>query len=864
MTIFAAANKEKPKIVNFKSWLEVKPYWEQYLWQLHLEKEILNDTDIEKCYQYLLEDNGIVGQKPGRVPIVFPVLDFDAPDTPRTKGTLDKIENLRHINAIDDECVLELGKNLTIIYGDNGAGKSGIGRLLSNACSSRKPRKLLPNARKVTTASSYPSADFHITDTNGPRTIKYQLGQTHSVLKEFAVFDHECALVHLNSENKVEFVPSKIQIFDDVFRSISIIEAKLQKEIEAKEFENPTEDLFSGVSPITSFLSDLSHETTDKEIDDVLKFKTEDKVTLESKKKEVAKKLKQDVAAQKKSLQEECHDLDIFKNSLLAKSATLSATKATQINIILKEIRQKKNIVDKLSAKSFEFKAFRNIGSPEWKALITAAQKLHEKETVSADGSEPEHCLLCRRTLTGIEKTLFGNYWKFLKSTAQAELTTARRTLVSYLEELQLAEISWPTFPETEVAVKILKKDASGELKKLKTNFGTMKIQLLVWIDKIKKEQDVGHEDPSIDLKPISKLVAEKKKIEERLVDSTSQISKLNSEIEYFEQKQQASRLATKIKKHITWLRWKNFADSMNLPAVRGGTTRKKADIMGEIVISQYVDIFNKETKRLDCNFGLKVESHGREANTIKELKLEFARGQNPSDILSEGEQTVSALADFLTEAQLDNNNSGIIFDDPVTSLDHKRSSTIALRLVQEASERQVIILTHDIIFLLELEYFAEKNSMESHIVTMQKIGNTVGIIDPALSKPWVATNVKQKVGYLRNELVALKKIENGDPEDYRKSVKVWYEYLRESWERAVEERLFKGVVQRFKKAVQTQKLKDIQITDPLLKEIDEGMTESSSWLHDSGAGMNPGLPNSAKLDAELDKLDVFIEKVRP
>lgn len=861
VTTEIAKKIERPKVEGLKTWLEAKPHWEKCLWLLHIEKGTLEEADIEKCYQYLLEDSGVIKMASGRVSVVFPVLDLDGADVPKAKNTIDKIENLKDINAIDDGCILEFGRKLTIIYGDNGTGKSGIGRLLSNACLSRKPRQLLPDARKASYPAPKATADFHISYATGSEVIKYAFGQTHEALKSFSVFDHECALIHLNNENKIEFVPSKLKVFDDVFKSIEALEIKLQEETTERQQDNPTDGLFTGTSSIITFLDSLSYRTTDKDIDDALSFTPANKTLLAEKKKDVAKKLKQDVSTQKRLIQEECTDLDTLKNTLATKSTVLSKAKANELNTLLKEIGEKKEIADKLSVKNFEFAAFKDVGSVEWKSLIIAAQKLHDKETASS-GGEPEHCILCRQALSGNEKTLFGEYWKFLNSTAESELAAARRSLALSLDGLQRANTGWPTFSETEAAVKILKRDAPADLKKIKAGFDGLKTQLTEWINNVKKEQNVTYNDPKINLETITALVTDKKKAEGKLVDPTPAIRILNGEIENLEQKQQASRLIPKIKKYVAWLRWEHPVESINLPTVRGNTTRKKTELMEELVISQYVDLFNKETKRLDCDFGLKVEPHGRSSTTVKELKLEFARGHSPSEILSDGEQRVSALADFLTEARLDKNNSGIIFDDPVNSLDHERRTTIAQRLVEEAKERQVIIFTHDIIFLLDLQFYADRQSVEYISLSMRKNGDRVGVIKKEL--PWFALNVKSRVGYLKNDLARLKKAEAGDQDQYRKEVKGWYELVREAWERAVEERLFKGVVQRFSKGVQTQKLDRIDISPALIKEITDGMTESSKWVHDMAAGMNPAVPKNEKLEADIKLLEDFITKCKP
>jgi hypothetical protein len=86
------------KISSFKAWLEAKPYWEQFLWQLHLEKDLLEKGDIENCYQYLLEDYGVVKTAPGRTPIAFSNHDLVGAEASATKSTLDKIENLRDVH----------------------------------------------------------------------------------------------------------------------------------------------------------------------------------------------------------------------------------------------------------------------------------------------------------------------------------------------------------------------------------------------------------------------------------------------------------------------------------------------------------------------------------------------------------------------------------------------------------------------------------------------------------------------------------------------------------------------------------------------------------------------------------------------
>ena len=77
------------------------------------------------------------------------------------------------------------------------------------------------------------------------------------------------------------------------------------------------------------------------------------------------------------------------------------------------------------------------------------------------------------------------------------------------------------------------------------------------------------------------------------------------------------------------------------------------------------------------------------------------------SDVLSEGEKTCVGLAGFLAELETANNASGIVLDDPVSSLDHHYRLRVALKLIDAARQRQVVVLTHDIVFLLALTRYA-------------------------------------------------------------------------------------------------------------------------------------------------------------
>ena len=103
----------------------------------------------------------------------------------------------------------------------------------------------------------------------------------------------------------------------------------------------------------------------------------------------------------------------------------------------------------------------------------------------------------------------------------------------------------------------------------------------------------------------------------------------------------------------------------------------------------------------------ISLKPSGDEGATTHEILLEGANvlGRiRTSQILSEGETRVISIAGFLAELQLVPHANAIVLDDPVSSLDHVFTGKIAARLAREGLKRQVIIFTHNIAFLMELQ----------------------------------------------------------------------------------------------------------------------------------------------------------------
>src|SRR5690606_16366689 len=122
-------------------------------------------------------------------------------------------------------------------------------------------------------------------------------------------------------------------------------------------------------------------------------------------------------------------------------------------------------------------------------------------------------------------------------------------------------------------------------------------------------------------------------------------------------------------------------------------------------------------------------------------------------------------------------------------------------------------------------------------------------------------------IGYLRNRWQAADKLSrSGDQDAYEVQAKYLYGLLREAWERALEEVLLGGVVERYRPSVQTQRLGPLSdITDADCKTVETAMTKCSTWLpgHDQAAAARAPVPGPNELKNDIEALSTWVAAIR-
>jgi hypothetical protein len=222
------------------------------------------------------------------------------------------------------------------------------------------------------------------------------------------------------------------------------------------------------------------------------------------------------------------------------------------------------------------------------------------------------------------------------------------------------------------------------------------------------------------------------------------------------------------------------------------------------------------------------------------------------------------SIASFFAELSTTDDSSAILFDDPVSSLDDAWRRHVANRLVQEAKKRQVIVFTHDLVFLVALAENADKACVELQHQSLQRGYDVAGLCESG--PPFEGMKAKDRIGYVKNQHQAAAKLfRDNQPREYRSAGQHIYGHLRQAWERAVEEVLLGGVVERYRKTIETQRARQLgDIRDRDCEALDAGMSKCSAWEggHDHATAEGSSFPDPPEIANDIEALEEWIKEI--
>lgn len=702
------------------------------------------------------------------------------------------------------------------------------------------------------------AAIFEITVNGAAKELPWENGKpAPQELSSLAIFDSRCARAYLDEENDFSYVPYGL----DILEGLAGVCRQFDSRIKAEQAQCAVDktifnELATSQTTAGKLVAGLDAKTNVAEVEK-LAVLTPNEI---SRRDELEKSLKAGNPKEKATqLRLGAARITQLAKNAAEKSGIVNGAALAKLRDLAEAYHTAKAAAE-LAANVFKNGAtlLPGTGGEVWKELFEAARKFSleafpdKKFPQLGDGAP---CPLCQQPLKDGAGRLI-RFEEFVQQEAEKNMRACKKALAEQYKpfeaqnlELGFDDVMFKEIDGIDAALAKATRDFEKALlerqKAIKQAFADR-----AW-DKVVAEPT----SPTAQLQALSSNLIKEAGELEKAADEKARAA-LQSELNELDARLKLGKLKAMVlsamEKYLLAAKLAQCLSAVKTNSI----TIKSTELAEKAVSKELADALNREFKSLGAgSLHVSLATRSVKGKTLHKLKLELPQASNPADILSEGEQRAIAVGSFLAEVNLGKGAGGVIFDDPVCSLDHKRRERVATRLVEEASKRQVIVLTHDVYFLCVLVEEAGRVGVPTKTQSLSKRPEGFGVADPTL--PFEATGTKARVGALRDMQQRIAKLhKEGDEPEVRKQTIDCYRRLRITWERAVEEVLFQNVVLRFRKGIETKPLARVVVEDADYKLIEHAMTKCSNYPHDQALMGGVAIPEPEELLDDINLLD--------
>ncbi|HEY1458416.1 MAG TPA: hypothetical protein VGF15_07855 [Solirubrobacteraceae bacterium] len=672
-------------------WANEQDGWvRQLVGEVLSSREVIDGEALAGVFKHFLAENKLTDQDPETIAWLT-----NSPEAGQAESELmlNSLSDIRSVNALAGAQTVQFNPHLTVLFGENGSGKSGYTRILKQLGGTRTAQPILSNVYEADGIGS-PAATIAYTSEGSGRSLEWS-GVPVPELARMAVFDDASVRVHLDGDLSYLYTPGDLVLFPRVAASINAVRSCLETQIAARSVaENRFAGRFTPGTRVSALLGELGAQTDALVLRELASVSDQEAAGLESLRAHIGALQAQTVPAQ---LTVEQLRRDNYKR-LIAVAGKILAFDCDAYNQAILDAADAEERYEELAGKLLSGAAVQSTDAQAWKAFLLAGEAYRRHLASESYPGHGDVCLYCRRVLDEEALGLLRSYQEFANDAQRRRAVDARVRAaalsrealgidrVRLTEELNHHGERWPPSAATMLGALEDQQDALAAAKHVQwTELKALALELT--------------RECKARLQSTEKLIVDLgSRAEERLAAlrvAQARYADLRDRIEL-------GRCFAEVLTHIEEERW--AARALELRTRFGSLQRsftQTAKTAGEQFINgDFSKRFTEECIALSAPT-VRLEFPGRQGRTARQKTV--ARKHKPSTVLSQGEQRLIALADFLAEAMMRPVAAPLVFDDPVSGLDRSHAGHLATRLAELSLTRQVIVFSHDIWFVGEL-----------------------------------------------------------------------------------------------------------------------------------------------------------------
>ena len=845
-------------------WSNTRPQWQRSVLKGLCEGASFDNVAIDSIANQLVDDVAVG-------PIELRVEDIPRGTSTETGTRITSLHDLTNINALSATSALTFAaEGLTVIYGDNGTGKSGFARILKLASAARGDEEILGDVFRADIDNPQSAVlDFFTEDVESTTKWSYP-DQPQEELRRLHFYDDKSAYSYLSENSEISYRPSVLILFDQLIIVCDELRAALDRKLRECDDSRVPLPPVGDETEAASFLGSLSSRTSPDEVDAFC-------VEVEGQREELVRLTGEEARLRVLNPTSERSRLRAFSANLSKLSQHFSGLEDSLSQASLDTVRQMKESTEQLraaaniaSSANFESEPVEGVGTEAWRALWEAARVFSESDAYPDHGfphvGESSRCVLCQQELTDEGTQRLTRFQEFMARRTETDAVASEKLLEQVRERYEERSRIPSSITELLGSIQAPFLEFAPSWSQWAVAASQCAEDVVKWID---DDDDTLTPFTSEPLSEVIEAMAKDILEQSESIDASSIVIEL--EIAVKAKAEIEGRLALlgaidTIKEEAERQKIRVRIEAAKRSVDTGVITRKITELTRDYVTQPVLEHFVNECDALRVK---KVTLNNQPSSKGKVRNRPGLKGSQVAvelvDVLSEGEKNALALAGLLTEIEFDESKSTVILDDPVTSLDHMRRERVARRLVETASFRPVVVFTHDLYFIDELQRHSTMNGVAFHERHVHRSGEAPGSCSDEF--PWKAKDVPQRIDSMGRKLAELQSERPSlDDESYFDKCKSWAGSLSETWERAISMDIINRAFDRGKSEVRPLQFKVLtRVTETDEVEFQEGYGWCSRFAprHHVDVGYNEVAPEIEEMRAELERLKNWHTRVK-
>lgn len=402
-----------------QEWAKKQPKWVQSIVAGVVAGRTALEADaVETIYQALLAEEALSPDEPeSGVETDASGTETSAVSSSREGALLLRcLSDVENVNALVAGQSIVFNDNLTLLYGENGAGKSGYIRVLSRAAGARSVEEILANVH-AGPATAQPSAKIEVRVGGVDETLLWKNEAGLKPLDCMSLFDARYSNLHVDESLEYTYTPRDLAPFALARDAISSVKARLQSAADARRNRCETSplrarDAFAAGTVVATHLNALSHTTDPRELSELAVLLAEERTEL-GELPAVIERL--DPKTARKSLELARRD-DVIYRTLRSIAVAAREFDWEALRSAFLEREEARAAYVEQSSKEINVDDMFGGPSDEWEAFIRAGELLLQKLKMDSYPEPKDGCSYCRQALADEARSRIRRYRRYVNN----------------------------------------------------------------------------------------------------------------------------------------------------------------------------------------------------------------------------------------------------------------------------------------------------------------------------------------------------------------------------------------------------------------------------------------------------------------